>query len=301
MAAKKAPSGHKSPQPPPSAEPKGATSAVPTHRGGDATSWAATMDKEDEEREQGWDKPRARSHKRRREASRSWSAPECLSLPFPLQSDEERKQACKSLYEAVRDINVIQSNWMFEMIMACLVNDRCSQGDVVQFTNLLLASLAEYHMTTSVRPHSSMSPILPKEINKRLPDISEYMPPEDEFVLVDVRLKDAKAAIMRLAAWLHRVRMYSATDPDMAQSQRHEDHQVGPLLQYFLAPGCVPVTSDEVIDRVVTENLRDAHSQLQGSKAKLRKLKDRPKDLQEVQEETRTVHTKIYTVHVTRP
>ena len=80
--------------------------------------------------------------------------------------------------------------------------------------------------------------------------------------------------------------MHSATDADTVQSQRCEDHQVGPLLQYFLAPGCVPVTSDEVIDRVVTENLRDAHSQLQDSKAKLRKLKDRLRDLQEVLEET---------------
>ena len=203
MAAKKAPSGHKTPQPPSSVKPKGATSAVPTHGGGDATSWVATMDKEDEEREQGWDKPHARSHKRRREDSRSQSAPERLSLPFPLQSDKERKQACESLYEAVRAINVIQSSWMFEIIMARLVNDRCSQGDVVQFTNLLLASLAEYHMTASVRPPSSVGPILPKEIDKRLPDISKYMPPEDEFVTVDVRLKDAKAAIMRLAAWLH--------------------------------------------------------------------------------------------------
>ena len=255
------------------------------------------MDKEDEEREQGWDKPHARSHKRRREASRSRSAPERLSLPFPLQSDEERKQACESLYEAVRDINVIQSNWMFEVVMARLVNDRCSQGDVVQFTNLLLASLTEYHLTASVRPYSSVGPILPKEIDSnRLPDISEYMPTEAEFASVDVRLKDAKAAVMRLAAWLHRVGMYKDTDPDTAQSQKHEDHQVGPLLQYFLAPGCVPVTSDEVIDQVVTENLRDAHSQLQGSKAELRKLKDRLKDLCEVLNETRIAYDDVHSL-----
>ena len=179
------------------------------------------------------------------------------------------------------------------MVMARLVNDRCSHGDVVQFTSLLLVSLAEYHMTASMRPYSSVSPILPEEIDKRLPDISEYMPLEDEFASVDVRLKDAKAAIMRLAAWLHRVRMHSATDPDTAQSQRREDHQVGPLLQYFIAPGCVPVTSDEVIDQIVTENLKDAHSQLQGCKAELWKLKDRLKDLQEVLEETRIAYENV--------
>ena len=113
------------------------------------------------------------------------------------------------------------------------------------------------------------------------------MPSEAEFASVDVRLKDAKAAVLRLAAWLHRVGMYHATDPDMVQSQRHEDHQVGPLLQYFLALGCVPVTSDEVIDWVVNKNLRDAHSQLQEGKAELQKLRDRLKDLQEVLDETR--------------
>ena len=75
-------------------------------------------------------------------------------------------------------------------------------------------------MTASVRPPSSVGPILPKEIDKRLPAVSEYMPPEDELMTVDVRLKDAKAAIMRLAVWLHRVGMHNATDADTAQSQR---------------------------------------------------------------------------------
>ena len=84
MARRKSPSGHKPPQPPPSVEPQGATSATPTHRGSDATSWAATMDKEDEERKRGWEKSRARSHKRRREASRSRAMAERLSLSFPL-------------------------------------------------------------------------------------------------------------------------------------------------------------------------------------------------------------------------
>ena len=56
---------------------------------------------------------------------------------------------------------------MFEMIMASLVNDRCTQGDMVQFTNLLLASLTEYYLTASVRPYSSVIPILPKVIEKK--------------------------------------------------------------------------------------------------------------------------------------
>ena len=183
---------------------------------------------------------------------------------------------------------------MFEMIMARLVNDQCTQGDMVQFTNLLLASLTEYHLTASVRPYSSVNPILPKEIDKRLPNITEYMPSEAEFTSSDVRLKDAKAAVLRLAAWLHRVWMYHATDQDTAQSQRHEDHQVGPLLQYFLAPGCVPVTSNKVIDRVLNENLKDAHSQLQECKAELRKLRDRLKDLQEVLDETRIEYSDVH-------
>ena len=124
-----------------------------------------------------------------------------LLLP-PLQSDEERKKACNSLYEVVRAINVIQSNWIFKMIMARLINDDCTQGDV-QFSNLLLVSITEYHLTASVRPYSSIGPILPKEIDQRLPHISEYMPPEDVFSTEDVRLKDAKAAVLMLATWLH--------------------------------------------------------------------------------------------------
>ena len=45
---KKLPSGRKLPPPPPPVEAKGATAATPTHRGGDASNWAATMEKEDE-------------------------------------------------------------------------------------------------------------------------------------------------------------------------------------------------------------------------------------------------------------
>ena len=58
-------------------------------------------------------------------------------------------------------------------------------------------------------------------------------------------------------------------------------------MRYFLAPGCVLIISDKVINRVVTENLRDAHSQLQDCKTELWELKGRLKDLKEVLEETR--------------
>ena len=98
---------------------KGATAApptqAPTQGGGDATSvsWVDMMGKEDEDRERGWDRPCNGSNKRRQEASRSRAAQDSLPLPFPLRSDEERKQACESLYEAVKGIIVIQSSWIF--------------------------------------------------------------------------------------------------------------------------------------------------------------------------------------------
>ena len=235
------------------------------------------MDKEDEKQKQEWEQPCATSHKRRREASRSRAVTECTSFPFPLQFNEKRKKACHSLYEAVHAINFMQSNRIYKMIMACLINNECTQGDVVQFSNLLLASMTEYHLTASVRQYSA---------GPSHPHITEYTPPEDEFSTVDISTKDAKAAVLRLAAWLHRVGMYYTTDKDTAQSQRCADHQVGPLLEYFLAPGCVSVTSDEVINRVMMENLKDAHSQLQECKSELQKLKTRFKDLREVLEET---------------
>ena len=294
VAGRKNPSGLKPPWPAPSEEPQRATPTAPTHRGGDATSWATTMEKEDERQKREWEQPHSKSHKQRQEACRSHVVSERTPAPFSLQSDKERKKACNSLYEAVRAINIIQSSWIYKMIMAHLVNDDCTQGDVVQFSNLLLTSITEYHLTASVWPYSSVGLILPKEIDWRLPHISEYMPPEDVFSTEDVRLKDAKAAVMRLAAWLHQVEMYYTTDKDMAQSQRQKDHQTGPLLQYLLTPGCIPVTSDKVIDCVVTENLWDAHSQLQECKSKLRELKTRAKDLREVLGKTKIEYNNIH-------
>ena len=87
--------------------------------------------------------------------------------------------------------------------MAHLINDKCSQEDIVLFSNLWLAVITEYHLTASVQQYSSAGPILPKEIDQRLPHISEYKPLESKFQSVDVRTKDAKAAVLRLAAWFH--------------------------------------------------------------------------------------------------
>ena len=110
-------------------------------------------------------------------------------------------------------------------------------------------------------------PILPPKIEGQLRDLREYMPHNDAgFPSTDVREKD-KGNLMRLACWLHRLNMAFTYSRGTTQSLRREDHEeIGNLLCFLLAPGVGPLTSSDVIDRVLQENEDDTLRQLEEAK-----------------------------------
>ena len=147
----------------------------------------------------------------------------------------------------------------------------------MQLTNLLLVEcINEYHLTRSIR---GCGPLLPPEIEGRLRDL-EYLPHDEAgFPSTDMWEKD-KGNLLRLACWLHRLDMVFTYSRGTARSLRREDHEeIGSLLRFLLAPGVGPLTSADVIERVLLENqddtlrqLKEAQNGLESGQARLPQL-----------------------------
>ena len=122
----------------------------------------------------------------------------------------------------------------------------------------------EFHLTWSIR---GCGPLLPPEIEGQLRDLREYLPHDDTgFPSTDVWEKD-KGNLLRLACWLHHLHMAFTYSRGTAQSLRRKDHEeIGNLLHFLLAPRVGPLTSADVIDRVLQENRDDTLRKLKEAK-----------------------------------
>ena len=159
--------------------------------------------------------------------------------------------------------------------------------------------LNEFHLTRSIR---GCGPLLPPEIEGRLRDLREYLPHDDAgFPSTDVREKD-KGNLLRLACWLHCLDMAFTYSRGTAQSFRRKDHEeIGNLLHFLLAPRVGPLTSADVIDRVLQENRDDTLRQLEEAKDGLESGQARlPKLEKEIAEAKRELKH-IKRQHTTRP
>ena len=146
----------------------------------------------------------------------------------------------------------------------------------MQLTNLLVC-VNEFYLTRSIRGCSSL---LAPEIEGKFRDLREYLPHDEAgFTSTDVWEKD-KGNLLRLACWLHCLDMAFTYSRGTAQSLRRKDQEeIGNLLHFLLAPGLGPLTSADVIDRVVRENrdhtlrqLEEAQDGLKSGQARLPKL-----------------------------
>ena len=100
----------------------------------------------------------------------------------------------------------------------------------------ILCMIAEYHMACVTRGSSVTSPILPREIEERLPLLAEYSLPEDQSGSTDVRVRDRQVKTLRVAVWCHHLDMALSGRPASSGSLVRSRHQLGNLLAYFLSP-----------------------------------------------------------------
>ena len=121
----------------------------------------------------------------------------------------------------------------------------------------ILCMISEYHMACVTRGSPVTSPILPREIEDRLPPLTDYTSPEDRSGVTDVRVWDHQAKTLWVAMWLHRIDMALSEEPATSGSLVRTRHGLGHLLAYFLGPGTAwELQFEDVINQVLKENQR---------------------------------------------
>ena len=130
---------------------------------------------------------------------------------------------------------------------------RRSREQLVYFSNILCLAIAEFHLTSGCTTSGICSPVLPQIVEAELPPLDAYLH-EHEVGTQDMCIL-SEAAIKHLRVWLHRVNMTVRYDEARADSPHDEDHKLGALLDYFLMPNNTGVTLEDILCRVVVENV----------------------------------------------
>ena len=126
--------------------------------------------------------------------------------------------------------------------------------------------MAEYHLTSSARGPSSLSPILLEAATTLLPPIKGYVSGVAFKDTRDVRVLD-HAKTLRVAAWLHQLDMSAGGDGMASETLEASQHSQGPLLESFLALMMGNLTFQEVVDCILHENQCNAQRYLDDLRA----------------------------------
>ena len=194
---------------------------------------------------------RSCSKKRRRSQSRP-------TAPFPLQDQEGRLQALRTLYEEAGEHKLASEMTALRGLQVS--HPEMGAEELQCLNNQVLLMIAEYHLTSASPGTHSILPVLPEGAARLMPPVDEYLPGSFEGCR-DVRVTD-RAQILRIATWLHRLDLTATYGAEIATSPQVEDYDFGPLLEYFLMPKLTTVTLQEVAARVAQENRRDLETSL---------------------------------------
>ena len=219
---------------------------APMEKGGagHGQSWAEQM-------EAGEDKAFQRSRPAKRTQSQSRRCEPKPLLPFPLQDSEGRLASVSQLYVHVAEQPVARHNVAGSAIMHLHLemlpqNARCLRNQVA-------CMIAEYHLTSSARGPSSLSPTIPQEAAALLPALKNYVPGVAFKGTRNVRVVD-HAKTLRVAVWLHRLDMAMGGEALASETLEALRHRLGLLLESFLTPRTSNLTFQEVVDCVLNEN-----------------------------------------------
>ena len=121
--------------------------------------------------------------------------------------------------------------------------------------------IAEYHLMSSARVSTTLSPVLPKAAKLLLPAIKMYVSNVSFKGTRDVRVLDC-AKTLQVAVWLHHLDMAVGGDQSASETLDVSRHCLGCLLESFLIPTTHDLTFREVVARCLYENGRDAQCHL---------------------------------------
>ena len=134
---------------------------------GDSQSWAERVEAGiDEEFQQDRPAKHRRSQFRRHEQR--------PTLPFPLQDSEGRLTSISQLYQHVGEQPAAHHNVAARGIMH--LHPEMLPHKATCLGNQVICMIAEYHLTSSARGPSSLSPLLPEAATTLLPPIKDYVP-----------------------------------------------------------------------------------------------------------------------------
>ena len=164
--------------------------------------------------------------------------------PFPLASEEARKEAMGIIHKHVVGLEPSQKNIASRAISAYYPD--FTPAAVKGVASQVLCMIAEYHLACATRGSMTTSPILPEAVEQYLPPLVDYAHPGGTGI-TDVRVRDHKSRSLRIAVWLHRVDMSLSWEREASESLVQSRHVRGPLLSYLLAPGTSNLRFEEVV------------------------------------------------------
>ena len=124
---------------------------------------------------------------KRKKTDAGQQAPGC---PFPLASEEARKEAMGIIHEHMKGLETSQKNIASRAIRASYPD--FTPAAVKGVVSQVLCMIAEYHLACGTRGSTTMSPILPEAVEQYLPPLEDYTRPGGTCI-TDVRVHDHKS------------------------------------------------------------------------------------------------------------
>ena len=244
--------GAETPAPETPAAPSDTPAPMETGGVGDGQSWVEHMEAGVEEEFQ-----QDRPMKRHRSQSKKHE-PRPM-LPFPLQDSEGRLTSISQIYEHAGEQPATHHNMAGRGIMH--LHPEMLPHKATCLGNQVTCMIAEYHLMSSARSPSSLSPILLAEAAALLPPIKNYIPSIAFEGCRDVRVMD-RARTLWVAVWLHQLDMAITGDGMASETLEASQHHQGPLLESFLTLSMSNLSFWEVVDCVLQENRRASEHSL---------------------------------------
>ena len=124
--------------------------------------------------------------------------------PFPLRSEEARKEVMGAIYEHAAGQEPPQKNVASRAINT--YHPDLIPADVKAVAGQVLCMIAKYHLACATRGSTTTSPIVPEALEQYLPPLVGYTHPGDTG-LTDVQVCDHKSSSLWVGVWLHQMDM----------------------------------------------------------------------------------------------
>ena len=219
---------------------------------GDSQTWAEQVETSAEAEFQ-WARPLKCPHSQ----SRRWETGP--RLPFPLQDAEGRLASIERLYKYVGEQPSPRDDVAGRAIRH--LHPEILPQDAQRLRNQVSCMIAEYHLTSSARVSTTLSPVLPEAAKLLLPAIKTYVSSISFEGTRDVRVLDC-AKTLQVAVWLHHLDMAVGGDQLASETLDASRNCLGCLLESFLIPTTHDLTFREVVTRCLYKNRRDTQCHL---------------------------------------